>query len=62
MTIALASSSERVGGVQTVAEVLDSVVAADPDREALVGRHARYTYGELDRAANAAAAAFAELG
>ena len=49
-------------GVQTVAELLDPVLATDPDREALVGRHARYTYAELDRSIDAAAAAYAELG
>ena len=50
------------GGPQSVAEVLDRVLAQDPDREALVGRHGRMSYAELDAAANRAAAALAELG
>ena len=50
------------GGPQTAAEILDPVLALDPDREALVGRHGRYSYAELDRAANRAAGALTELG
>jgi acyl-CoA synthetase (AMP-forming)/AMP-acid ligase II len=45
-----------------VAALLDRGLAEDPEREALVGRHGRFTRGELDRAVNAAAAALAELG
>jgi len=62
----LVASSNRPAipgdAVQTVAEVLDPVLALDPDREALVGRHARYTYAELDRVVDAAAVALIELG
>ncbi|HKA15512.1 MAG TPA: AMP-binding protein, partial [Myxococcota bacterium] len=47
---------------QTVAEVLDPVLARDPDRPALVGRSGRYTYRELDREANRAAHALRALG
>jgi acyl-CoA synthetase (AMP-forming)/AMP-acid ligase II len=53
---------EIPGRPQTVAEVLDPVLARDPDRLALVGRHGRYSYRELDREANRAAHALAELG
>jgi acyl-CoA synthetase (AMP-forming)/AMP-acid ligase II len=50
------------GGPQTVAEVLDRVLREDPGREALVGRHARYTYAGLDAAVDRAASALAALG
>jgi acyl-CoA synthetase (AMP-forming)/AMP-acid ligase II len=50
------------GGPQSVAEILDRVVADDPGREALVGRHGRLSFAELDRAANRAANALAALG
>jgi acyl-CoA synthetase (AMP-forming)/AMP-acid ligase II len=50
------------GPAQTVAEVLDHMLATDPGREALVGRHARYTYRELDNTVNRAAGALAALG
>ena len=50
------------GGPQTIPEVLHRVLATDPDREALVGRHARYTYAQLDDAADRAAATLAGLG
>src|SRR5687767_11900737 len=53
---------EIPGRPQTVAEVLDPVLARDPDRLALVGRHGRYNYRELDREANRAAHALRELG
>ena len=49
-------------GPRSVVDVLDAVLATMPDREALVGRHARYTYAELDRAVDAAAAALHALG
>jgi acyl-CoA synthetase (AMP-forming)/AMP-acid ligase II len=42
--------------------VIDRIVASDPGREALVGRSGRFTYAELDRAANRAANALAALG
>jgi acyl-CoA synthetase (AMP-forming)/AMP-acid ligase II len=46
----------------TVGAVLDARVARAPERLALVGRSGRFTYGELDRAANRAANALAALG
>jgi acyl-CoA synthetase (AMP-forming)/AMP-acid ligase II len=46
----------------TIGEVLDRQLARDPARLALVGRSGRFSYGELDRAANRAAYALAELG
>jgi long-chain acyl-CoA synthetase len=49
-------------GPRSVADVLADGVRRHPAREALVGRHARYTYAELDRAADAAAAALASAG
>ncbi|MEE8581937.1 MAG: AMP-binding protein [Myxococcota bacterium] len=49
-------------GPQTVADVLDATLALDPEREALVGRGARYTYRELDAAVKRAANALAGLG
>jgi long-chain acyl-CoA synthetase len=49
-------------GPQTVAEVLDRVLAHTPEREALVGRSGRFTYAELDRAANRAARELSRLG
>jgi len=48
---------EIPGRPQSVALVLDPVLARDPDRTALVGRHGRLSFRELDRAANRAAAA-----
>jgi acyl-CoA synthetase (AMP-forming)/AMP-acid ligase II len=53
---------EIPGRPQTVAEVLDPVLAQDPDRLALVGRNGRYSYRGLDREANRAAHALRELG
>jgi len=50
------------GSPTTVADVLDAGLAAAPGRDAVVGRHTRYTYAELDHAANRAANALAELG
>jgi len=50
------------GGPQSVAELLDPVVAARPDDLALVGRHGRLGYAQLDRAVNRAAAALTALG
>ena len=46
----------------TVARVLDAALADDPEREALVTRSARLSYAELDRRADRAARALAELG
>ncbi len=50
------------GGPQHTAEVIDPTLAADPGREALVGRSGRFTFAALDRAANRAAHALAALG
>ena len=49
-------------GPRDVATVLDAALATRPDHEALVGRHRRYTYAELDREIDAAAAAWCSLG
>ena len=46
----------------TIGRVLDRQVSSTPDRLALVGRSGRFSYGELDRAANRAANALAALG
>jgi acyl-CoA synthetase (AMP-forming)/AMP-acid ligase II len=50
------------GGPQSVAAILDPILVEDPGREALVGRHGRLGYAELDREANRAAHALAALG
>jgi acyl-CoA synthetase (AMP-forming)/AMP-acid ligase II len=50
------------GGWRDVASALDQSLATRPDAEALVGRHHRYTYRQLEGAINAAAAALAGLG
>jgi len=50
------------GSPATVADVLDIGLGASPGRPALVGRHKRFTYEELDREANRAANALAGLG
>ncbi len=46
----------------SIAEVLDATLADDPDREALVSRGRRLSYGELDRLANQAAHALESFG
>jgi len=53
---------EIPGGWRDVASSLDRSVAARPDAEAIVGRHARYSYAELDAAIDAGAAALRSLG
>jgi len=50
------------GSAQSVAWLLEPPLAAVPQREALVSRHARYTFSELDREVNRAAGALRELG
>jgi acyl-CoA synthetase (AMP-forming)/AMP-acid ligase II len=45
-----------------VAEVLDPVLELDPDRLVLLTRRARWTYAELDRQADAVAAALTAVG
>lgn len=47
---------------QDVAGALDTALNAAPDRLALVGRHARITYAELETQANAGAAYLQSLG
>ena len=47
---------------KSIAQVLDRVLAEDPDREALVTRSSRLTYADLDRLADRAAHALAGLG
>ena len=49
-------------GPQTVADVLAAGVDTLPDTDALVGRHGRYSYAELDREANRAAHTLLQLG
>ncbi|HEV8297246.1 MAG TPA: hypothetical protein VGQ20_08115, partial [Acidimicrobiales bacterium] len=49
------------GGPASVADVLVSAVQTMPHHEAVVSRYARYTYAELDRAVDAAAAGFTHL-
>ncbi|MEZ5502320.1 MAG: AMP-binding protein [Halioglobus sp.] len=50
------------GGPQTIGAILERPLRSDPDRLALVGRSARYSYGELDEQVARAAAVFYELG
>ena len=57
-----AARPEIPGRPQTVAEVLDPTLARDPGRAALVGRHGRYSFAELDREANRAAHALRASG
>lgn len=47
---------------QTVADILSRPLARCPDRDALVGRHARYTYRQLDLEVTRASAALRSLG
>ncbi|MHB8328083.1 MAG: class I adenylate-forming enzyme family protein [Acidimicrobiales bacterium] len=46
----------------TVATVLEAQLASDPDRPAVVARHGRLSYGELDDAANRAAHVLKAIG
>jgi acyl-CoA synthetase (AMP-forming)/AMP-acid ligase II len=50
------------GSPQSVAALLEPALAGAPGREALVGRHARYTFAQLDREVSRAAAALSGLG
>ena len=50
------------GGPQSVADVLVRGLAADPRAEAIVSRHSRLSYAELDAAAASAAGMLAALG
>lgn len=49
-------------GSQDVASALDHAIVGQPDKEALVGRYARYSFRQYDEAINAAAAFMASLG
>lgn len=49
-------------GPASMAELLEPMLAADPDRIVLVGRHARYTALELDETVRRAAGALSGLG
>jgi long-chain acyl-CoA synthetase len=49
-------------GAQSIPEALASAVERAPDAEALVGRHARYTYAQLDDEVRRAAATLSALG
>ncbi len=60
--IASTSRVEIPGGPQTVARLLERPLAEAPDAEALVGRHHRYTFAELDAEVNRAVHALASLG
>jgi acyl-CoA synthetase (AMP-forming)/AMP-acid ligase II len=53
---------EIPGGPQTVAAVLERALAAAPAADALVGRHGRFSYAELDRVVARAAGALGALG
>jgi acyl-CoA synthetase (AMP-forming)/AMP-acid ligase II len=50
------------GGPQTIAELLERWVRTRPDAPALVSRHRRYSYRELDAAVAIAATAMHDLG
>jgi long-chain acyl-CoA synthetase len=50
------------GGPQSVAAVLDHTVAASADSEAIVSRHARLTYAQLDDAAWRAVTVLTDVG
>lgn len=50
------------GDVQTIAALLKEAVSRYHEREALVGRHSRYSYGELGEAVASAAATLMSLG
>ena len=50
------------GGWRCVATILDRSLRETPDAEALVSRHARFTYRELDAAVASAACGLQALG
>ena len=47
---------------RVVGDVLDEMLRLDPGREALVGRHGRYSYAELDREVDRGSVLLRELG
>lgn len=53
---------EILGGLRDISQVLERTLARAPESLGLVGRHGRFSYAELDAAANRAAHALAELG
>ena len=53
---------EIPGGPRDISKVLDRTLEKEPESLGLVGRHGRFSYAELDAAANRAAHALAELG
>jgi long-chain acyl-CoA synthetase len=50
------------GGPQTIGKILDRQLHDNPERLALVGKSARFTYGELDRQVARVASLFRDLG
>ncbi|MFZ4603367.1 MAG: class I adenylate-forming enzyme family protein [Caulobacterales bacterium] len=56
------SETSIPGGWRDVASCLERALREAPDAEALVGRYARYTFAELDRLIEGAAAALSDLG
>lgn len=58
----LSAAPEIPGGPQTVAAVLDHGLSRNPDVIALVGRHGRLSYAELDREVDRTACALAGMG
>ena len=58
----MADRHQPHGMPSTIARVLDRALADDPDREALVTRSRRFSYAELDRAADRAARVLLDLG
>jgi long-chain acyl-CoA synthetase len=64
-TAALVTNGRRPsipGPIQSVAAVLEPAVRSRPDHLALVGRHGRYTYRELDEQVGRAARVLRDLG
>lgn len=63
MTTAPPSARAAIpGGPTSIATVLDAGLAAHPERDALVGRHGRCTWAELDTTADRAAEVLVALG
>lgn len=62
LTVSAARPPLPGGGPQTIATLLEPTLRQRPDAPALVGRHGRYSYRELDEAVSLAAAALHDLG
>jgi len=60
--ISPAATPADAGGPGSIAAILDGPRAEQPDATALVGRHGRYTFAELDAVASQAANALRALG